>query len=199
MERDGLRALKVLAALLAAECVGIAGAPVRAQTACIPPASWMSPAMAWYNARACEQAAREQAAAQAQAQRDAAEQAKRQAAQREQQRVARAEAEAAQRKAEESPENICRGIAGVLLSDFGELPTMKERNIEAVDIEHLITVRYDAEHSVMMCHGRFVLNRGAPLTGTMTFKLNVAGDLICSGEVVPVPTTSGLSCTNASN
>lgn len=151
-----------------------------AQTVCIPPAAWMNPTMAWYNARACEQAAREQAAAQLQAQKDAAEAAKRQAAQREQQRVARAEAEAAQRKAEESPNNICRRLARMLLSDFGDLPTMKERDIEAVDIEHLVTVRYDADHSVMVCHGRFVLNRGPALNGTMTFKLNIAGDMIYS-------------------
>jgi hypothetical protein len=68
----------------------------------------------------------------------------------------------------------------MLLSDFGDLPTMKERDIEAVDIEHLVTVRYDADHSVMVCHGRFVLNRGPALNGTMTFKLNIAGDMIYS-------------------
>jgi hypothetical protein len=144
---------------------------------------------AWSNYYAQQQAAQVQAQQQAQAEANAAAAAKQAAINQVRARAAREQAAedeaarvAAQKAAEESPDNICRtpDMARLLMSGFNDLPTMKARDIEAVDIEHLTTVQYDTAHSKMVCHGRFVLNRGISLTGSMTYKPNVAGDMIYS-------------------
>lgn len=86
----------------------------------------------------------------------------------------------AQLAAENSPDNHCRDqkIAGTLIDDFNGLQAAADFNTRAVDIDHLSTVRFDADHHVMSCHGSFVLQNGAGITGTINTRLNVAGRLL---------------------
>lgn len=113
-----------------------------------------------------------------------------QEAQAEDQRRQRAEAAAAlarrqaayrsQMAAESSPDNRCKDpdVARMIMAEFGRFKGLAEEDVQAVDIEHLTTIDFDAQSSVMSCHGVFVLNDGRKLIGTFTVRRNVAGDLI---------------------
>jgi hypothetical protein len=106
-----------------------------------------------------------------------------QAAYAEQKRRAAIEEEnraAAQLAAENSPDNHCRDrkIAGSLIDNFNGLQAVSDYNARAVDIDHLTTVRFDAEHQAMSCHGSFILQSGVGISGTIMTRLNVAGRLL---------------------
>ena len=80
----------------------------------------------------------------------------------------------AQTNAETSQDNVCREpqTARKLLDSFNGFDWL----LHAVDIEHLVTVH--AGDEMVSCHGTFILKDGQHLEGTMTFRLNVAGDPI---------------------
>jgi hypothetical protein len=84
----------------------------------------------------------------------------------------------AQRNAETSPDNVCREpqTARKLLDTFNGFDWL----LHAFDIEHLATVR--AGDETISCHGNFMMKGGQQLEGTITFKLNVAGDPIATWE-----------------
>ena len=83
---------------------------------------------------------------------------------------------AAQLAAENSPDNYCRKptVAGDLMSSFTKLLRTQDEADEAIDIEHLTTVRYQ-DAGVWSCHGVFVLSSGRRLTGILSSRLNIAG------------------------
>lgn len=85
---------------------------------------------------------------------------------------------AAQLAAESSPTNYCkdRQFAGNLIKEFNGLAYRP--GIEAVDIEHLTTIRFDADAQSVICHGDFMLTNGRRLSGTVSIRPNVAGDMI---------------------
>lgn len=84
---------------------------------------------------------------------------------------------AAQIAAEVSPDNTCRNpsVAGMLIKNYNSLPWGYPTR-EAIDIEHLVTIP-DANGTVI-CHGVFVHTNNAKIEGTLTYKPNVAGDMI---------------------
>jgi hypothetical protein len=113
----------------------------------------------------------------------ARQQADQQAAYEEQARRAMIIAEnraAAELAAENSPDNHCREqkIAGNLIDYFNGLQAASDFNARAVDIDHLSTVRFDADHQAISCHGSFILQNGNGISGTMNTRLNVAGRLL---------------------
>jgi len=81
----------------------------------------------------------------------------------------------AETDAESSPDNFCRtpSVAADLLKEFSSLVGTK-----AVDIAHLVTVRHDSDAKVVACHGSWLLVDGEQREGTLTFRPNVAGDMI---------------------
>ena len=85
---------------------------------------------------------------------------------------------AAQLAAENSPNNHCKEpeLAGMVLSGFNDL--LSRHGIEAVDIEHLTTIRFDAGAKSVSCHGDFMLINGRRFSGTMSIHPNVAGEII---------------------
>jgi hypothetical protein len=85
--------------------------------------------------------------------------------------------EEAQADAEQSPDNWCRDpkVAGMLISSYNGLSWGYPAR-EAVDIEHLVTIRND--NGVLSCHGVFVHTNEIRIEGTLTFRPNVAGDVI---------------------
>ena len=132
--------------------------------------------------RTQDAAARQQRAADSEQKARAAE-ADRQAAQARAEAEARVRAvQAAQDAAEASPDNFCRepDTARHLISEYNDLdwPGIQVRKV--VDIEHLVTIKKDAEKSVVVCHGVWVHINGARIEGTMTMRPNVAGDIIVS-------------------
>jgi hypothetical protein len=80
----------------------------------------------------------------------------------------------AQEKAENSPDNHCRDpkIAGMLLKEFNGMDWPLPR--QALDIEHLVTI----SSQPLSCHGVWILTRAERIEGTMSFKENVAGEII---------------------
>jgi hypothetical protein len=56
----------------------------------------------------------------------------------------------------------------------------QDANIQSVDIEHLTTISFDIVQgqNVYACHGVFVLMNGRHMPGTLTTRLNVAGNVI---------------------
>ncbi len=115
----------------------------------------------------------EEARRRAQAAREAA------AQQAEEARIA-AEKAAQQEAAEQSPDNNCHKptFAGGLINAFNDFDRMKELGIKAIDIEHLITTKWDTGTMDVICHGTFVLTNGLKLTGSLEMRPNVAGDMI---------------------
>ena len=94
-------------------------------------------------------------------------------------------AKAAQLAAEKSPDNFYRkpDVARQLMSEFNAFRSIKRAGVEAIDIEHLVTVKLDSETHQIVCHGRFLLTSGESLVGTFTMRPNVAGDLISTWVV----------------
>ena len=84
---------------------------------------------------------------------------------------------AAQVAAETSPNNICLqpNFAGGLIKAYNGLSWGYPAR-EVVDIEHLVTIA--SENRVISCHGIWVHTNGARIEGTLSFKPNVAGDMI---------------------
>jgi hypothetical protein len=129
------------------------------------------------NAAAIQRAANEQALADARAKakvdHDAAEK---------QVRVDAENRAAAQLAAENAPNNRCRepAIAGGLMTEFNSFESVQDANIQSVDIEHLTTISFDTVQgkNVYACHGVFVLMNGRHVPGTLTTRLNVAGNVI---------------------
>jgi hypothetical protein len=82
--------------------------------------------------------------------------------------------EVAQEKAENSPDNLCRDpkIAGQLMSEFNHMDWSQPR--QAIDIEHLVTIATEP----LSCHGIWVLAHNEHIEGTMSFKKNVADEMI---------------------
>jgi hypothetical protein len=87
---------------------------------------------------------------------------------------------AAQLAAENSPDNRChdRKTAGLMLDYFNGLQAAADFNNRAVDIDHLTTLQFDPERSLISCHGSFVLQNGRHVTGSLSTRLNVAGNLL---------------------
>jgi hypothetical protein len=147
---------------------------------------WIYQGLLEQRAAACrEQQARQQAQRNAEARRA---QLEAQRAQLEAQR-AQAEAEArqqalvaAQQAAEMAPGNICRkpGMAKMVMQAYNELDWPPYRNRVVIDIEHLVTLSNDEGSQILSCHGVFVHTDGIRLEGTMTFRPNVAGEMIFS-------------------
>jgi hypothetical protein len=111
-----------------------------------------------------------------------------QAAYDQQQRQVAIEAEnraAAQLAAENSPDNRCHDpkTAGKLLEYINGLQAASDFNSRAVDIDHLTTLKFDAEHQVISCHGAFILQDGRQMIGTLSTRLNVAGNLLSTFHV----------------
>ena len=119
----------------------------------------------------------EQRARQAQAQADA--EARAQEARVEAQQVAERRA-AAQFAAENSSDNRCRDqkTAGAMLDYFNGLKGAADYAGRAVDIDHLTTLQYDPARSIVRCHGSFILGNGRRETGTLSTRLNVAGNIL---------------------
>jgi predicted rRNA methylase YqxC with S4 and FtsJ domains len=94
---------------------------------------------------------------------------------------------AAQLAAENSAENHCRDrkIAGELLQTFNAYQAVQDMNLQAVDIEHLTTIKFDKEQHVYVCHGAFVLMNGIHRTGILSTRLNVAGNVISTWHTDP--------------
>lgn len=94
---------------------------------------------------------------------------------------------AAQLAAENSPDNHCKDhkIAGELLQTFNAFQSVQDSNLQAVDIEHLTTVKFDKDDHVYVCHGAFVLMNGVHKIGTLSTKLNVAGNVIANFHADP--------------
>lgn len=90
-------------------------------------------------------------------------------------------AEKAQRVAEESPDNVCRtkDTARMLIEEYNGLSWGYYQR-KAVDIEHLVTI--SKTENGLVCHGVFVHTNGARIAGTLSFKPNVAGDVMISWE-----------------
>jgi hypothetical protein len=65
-----------------------------------------------------------------------------------------------------------------LLDYFNGLQAAGDVNSRAVDIDHLTTLKFDSAHSVLSCHGYFVLMDGRHATGTLSTRLNVAGNIL---------------------
>jgi hypothetical protein len=127
----------------------------------------------------------------------ACQQARAAALQRQQTEYAAAQARAAEEKrasdraravlayklaAENSPDNICReaSTAGVLIKSYNGLDWEGWSKRQVIDIEHLVTLRNESQKQFLVCHGTWVHTNGARLEGTMTMRLNVAGDTIVS-------------------
>ena len=70
-------------------------------------------------------------------------------------------------------ENLCRDpeVAGDLIKGFNHLKWEDGRQV--VDIEHLVTI---ANKNGKSCHGIWDLEDGRQIEGTLTIRLNVAGD-----------------------
>ena len=87
---------------------------------------------------------------------------------------------AAQLAAENSSDNRCHDqkTAGQLLDYFNGLQTAGDFYGRAIDIEHLTTLQYDPARSVISCHGHFVLQNGERRIGTLSTRLNVAGNVL---------------------
>jgi hypothetical protein len=85
--------------------------------------------------------------------------------------------DAAQTDAENSPDNACRepDVASRIIKAFNKMDWPIPR--EAIDIEHLVTIDRGGGRS-FSCHGVWVLNNGQNIEGTLSLKLNVAGDPI---------------------
>jgi hypothetical protein len=147
------------------------------------------------NARAAQEAqnrqaaidlANAQAAQEARTRQSALDYANAQAAQHAAAMVAQREREdaaAAQLRAEESPDNHCREpkFAGQLIADFNRLSATQDFSMQAVDIEHLVTINYDGIHiGGFGCHGVFVLQNGRRIKGSVLSRLNVAGSPVIS-------------------
>jgi DNA polymerase-3 subunit gamma/tau len=106
----------------------------------------------------------------------------------EQQRQIKVESEtraAAQLAAEDSPDNHCHDqkTAGQVLDYFNGLQGAADFNTRAVDIDHLTTLKFDTAHSVMSCHGAFILQDGRRMTGTLSTRLNVAGNILTTFHI----------------
>jgi hypothetical protein len=95
---------------------------------------------------------------------------------------------AAQLAAENSPDNLCKDhkVAGELLQTFNGFQSVQDSNLQAVDIEHLTTVKFDKDQHVYVCHGAFVLMNGVHRIGTISTKLNVAGTVIANFHADPL-------------
>jgi hypothetical protein len=163
----------------------ISGAPAMAQIPlgpdCRPqtiPGYYMAPqpqdieclrkrAQAEAAAQAAQEAAQRQAAQQA-----AFEQVKQQAIEQAQVR--------AQSDAEESPDNFCKTpeVARRLIDGYNSLDWDSLVTRKVVDIEHLVTIQANQQTATFACHGVWVHTNGLKLEGTMTFRPNVAGDVI---------------------
>ena len=85
--------------------------------------------------------------------------------------------EEAQANAEQSPDNWCRDpkVAGMLIDDFNIMASI-EGAYEALDIEHLVTVRN--ENGILSCHGMFINTHEMRVEGTLTYRPNAAGEVI---------------------
>jgi hypothetical protein len=128
-----------------------------------------------------QQMAQERAEAQSRARQEAAEA-------EERMRVINENRAAAQLAAENSPDNRCKDheIAGELLQTFNGFQSVRDISLQAVDIEHLTTVAFDKGQHVYVCHGAFVLMNGVHEIGTLSTKLNVAGNVIASFHADPL-------------
>jgi len=91
------------------------------------------------------------------------------------------DAAAQQLAAEQSPDNHCHEpkVAGKLIVDFNQIRGAQDYNMQAVDIDHLVTMKYDSP-GIFICHGAFVLQNGHRITGSLLSKLNVAGSSLVS-------------------
>jgi hypothetical protein len=89
---------------------------------------------------------------------------------------------AAQQAAETAPGNACRKpeMAKMVMQAYNKLDWPPYENRVVIDIEHLVTLSNDEGSLVLSCHGVFVHTNGIRLEGTMTFRPNVAGDMIFS-------------------
>jgi hypothetical protein len=87
---------------------------------------------------------------------------------------------ATQFAAENSPDNHCkdRAVAGELLQNFNGLLAVRDQNIQAVDIDHLTTVDFDKVQHIYVCQGAFLMTNGVQQTGTISTRLNIAGNVI---------------------
>jgi len=88
----------------------------------------------------------------------------------------------AKAEAESSPDNFCRipTTAKALIDGYNDLFSQNFPERKVVDIEHLVTLKKDSERKTLACHGVWVLTTGERVEGTLTFRPNVAGDLIQS-------------------
>ena len=79
---------------------------------------------------------------------------------------------------DKSPDNKCREqeTARLLLQGWSDLDTFKNIGMKAIDIEHLTTIKFNPDNSVLVCHGVFVTNLGQRMIGTLKLGKNVAGD-----------------------
>jgi hypothetical protein len=84
--------------------------------------------------------------------------------------------------AENSADNICKApqFAKMVMENWNDFDSMKAEGIQAIDIEHFVTTKSDAENSVFACHGVFVTNKGFKVAGTFSGKKNIAGEEIFS-------------------
>lgn len=63
---------------------------------------------------------------------------------------------------------------------FNSLQGAQDIRLQSVDIEHLTTLSFkvDQGKNIYACHGVFVMNNGRHIPGTLSTRLNVAGNVI---------------------
>ena len=85
-----------------------------------------------------------------------------------------------QAAAESSPDNRCRKpeFAGSLISNVNEMKSIKSSANKVIDIEHLVTRKWDAETMTVVCHGVFIFENDARVSSTVEMRPNVAGDML---------------------
>ena len=70
------------------------------------------------------------------------------------------------------------------MEEFNSMETFRDRGIKALDVEHMIT-RSPPDSDFPTCHGIFVTNRSARVKGTISFRKDIAGDVITYWRVEP--------------
>jgi ATPase subunit of ABC transporter with duplicated ATPase domains len=85
-----------------------------------------------------------------------------------------------QAAAENSPDNYCRSptMAREIMEEFGKFKLYRTFDVQAVDMEHVTTVRAEPERKTFVCHATMVLTNGRKVTGVFSIRPNIAGDMI---------------------
>ena len=86
----------------------------------------------------------------------------------------------AQQAAETAPGNVCRqpATAKMVMQSYNRLDWPTYVNRVVIDIEHLVTLANDEANQTLSCHGVFVHTNGTRIEGTLSFRPNVAGEMI---------------------